>query len=162
VGDKYADYLPLLNLVVQPFTQVPASLTQPNLGLQAQLVLSIPLFDGGVRYGQQREREVTEAQAQISLDAAMRQMNADVRGAFETVRRSDGALKTTRDAAALAKQTLDLTTLAYKAGAISNLEVIDAERRSRDAESAVVIAEDSARQARLDLLAASGRFPTTR
>ena len=39
------------------------------------------------------------------------------------------------------------------------LEVIDAERRSRDAETAAVVAEDAARQARLDLLAASGRFP---
>ena len=38
-------------------------------------------------------------------------------------------------------------------------EVIDAERQARDAETQAAIAEDTARQARLDLLAASGRFP---
>jgi hypothetical protein len=37
--------------------------------------------------------------------------------------------------------------------------VIDAERRARDADTAVAIAEDSVRRARLDLLAALGRFP---
>ena len=54
---------------------------------------------------------------------------------------------------------LRLSELAYRAGATSNLEVIDAERASRDADTAAAIAEDAARQARLDLLAASGRFP---
>lgn len=36
---------------------------------------------------------------------------------------------------------------------------LDAERRARDAESAAAVSEDAARQARLDLLLASGRFP---
>jgi hypothetical protein len=37
--------------------------------------------------------------------------------------------------------------------------VIDAERTARDAETAVAVAEDGARQARLDMLAATGRLP---
>jgi outer membrane protein TolC len=52
-----------------------------------------------------------------------------------------------------------MANLAYEAGASTNIEVIDAERRARDAATVVVIAEDASRQARLDLLAASGRFP---
>jgi outer membrane protein TolC len=64
-----------------------------------------------------------------------------------------------RQAAALAKEAHDLANLAYSAGATTNLEVIDAARRWRDAESSAVEAEDEARNARLDLLAASGRFP---
>jgi outer membrane protein TolC len=59
----------------------------------------------------------------------------------------------------LAHQALDLANLAYHAGATTNIEVIDAERRARDADSAVVIAEDNVRQARLDLLVAAGQFP---
>lgn len=57
------------------------------------------------------------------------------------------------------ESTLSLANLAYSAGATTNLEVIDAERRARDAETQAVIAEDNARQARLDPLSASGRFP---
>lgn len=54
---------------------------------------------------------------------------------------------------------MDLANVAYRAGATTNLEVIDAERRARDAQVQAVLAEDAARQARLDLLLASGSFP---
>ena len=48
---------------------------------------------------------------------------------------------------------------AYRAGATSNLEVIDAQRRARDARASANSADDAAREARLNLLIASGRFP---
>ena len=54
---------------------------------------------------------------------------------------------------------LMIATMAYKAGATTNLEVIDAARSARDADTAAAQAEDLSRQARLDLLVASGRFP---
>jgi hypothetical protein len=38
-------------------------------------------------------------------------------------------------------------------------EVIDAARQARDAETQAAVSEDAAREARLDLLAATGRFP---
>jgi outer membrane protein TolC len=75
------------------------------------------------------------------------------------MRRADQALVSAQNAAKLAKEALDLANLSYRAGATTNIEVLDAERRSLDAETAAVIAEDAARQARLELLAASGRFP---
>jgi outer membrane protein len=55
---------------------------------------------------------------------------------------------------------LSLTNLAYRAGASTNIEVIDAERVARDADTSVAQAEDAWRQATLDLLLASGRFPS--
>jgi len=99
------------------------------------------------------------AQAREQLTGAIRQARADVRGAFTALLRADDSLKAARDGATLAQQALSLATLAYKAGAVTNLEVIDAERRARDAETTAALAEDSSRQARLDLLAASGKFP---
>jgi outer membrane protein len=75
------------------------------------------------------------------------------------LKRADESLVLTRDAATLAREALELAALAYKAGATSNIEVVDAERRAHEAETQVAVAEDSARQARLDLLAACGRFP---
>ena len=54
---------------------------------------------------------------------------------------------------------LRITTAAFEVGATTNIEVIDAQRRSRDADTAVAVAEDAVRQARLDLLTALGRFP---
>ena len=157
--DSYADYLPILSGVVQPFYQNPSSLTLPTTGWQAQLLLSLPLYDGGNRYGLKHERDALHDQAKTRLDAALRQARSEVRIAFEAVQQADGALGQSREAMKLAQEALELAQLAYRAGATSNIEVVDAERRARDAETDAAVAEDGARQARLDLLAAAGRFP---
>lgn len=159
VRDSYTDYLPLLTGVAQPFYQNPASLTLPTTGWQAQLLLTIPLFDGGNRYGLKHERDALYDQAKTKLEAALRQARSEVRLGFESVQRADEALVQARDAAKLAQEALELSQLAYRAGATSNIEVVDAERRARDAATDAAVAEDAARQARLDLLAAAGKFP---
>jgi outer membrane protein TolC len=157
--DSYTDYLPFLIGTFQPFYQNPESLTQPTTGWQAQLLLTIPFYDGGLRYGLSSERESLSAEARAQYDALIRQAKSDVRVAFEAVKRSEASLLAAVNAARLAKDALDLANVAYRAGATTNIEVIDAESRARQAATAAVIAEDTARQARIDLLAASGRFP---
>jgi outer membrane protein TolC len=82
-----------------------------------------------------------------------------VRAAFETLRRAEESLTQARSAASLAGEALSLASLAYNAGATTNLEVIDAEQTARDAEIQAEVAADNARQARLDMLAAIGSFP---
>ena len=159
VRDTYADFLPLLVGVAQPFVSSAASLTTPSSGWQAQLVLAVPFYDGGFRYGALEERRALRDEARELLDAALRQARSDVRAAFDGVQRADEALLAARDASRLAAQALDITTLAYHTGATNDLDVVDAERRARDAANAAAIAEDAARQARIDLLSASGRFP---
>lgn len=159
VRDSYADYLPILSGLVQPFYQNPSSLTSPTTGWQAQLLLSLPLYEGGNRYGLKHERDALHEQAKTRLEAALRQARSEVRVAFEAVQRADEALGQAREASKLAQEALELSQLAYRAGATSNIEVVDAERRARDAETDTAVAEDGARQARLDLLAAAGRFP---
>jgi outer membrane protein TolC len=157
--DSYADYLPFLIGTVQPFYQNPPTLVQPLTGWQAQLLLTIPIYDGGLRYGLAAEREALSNEARSQYEALVRQARSDVRLAFESVKRAEAALAAATQAARLARSALELATMAYQAGATTNIEAIDAERRARDAETTAAIAEDNARQARVDLLAASGRFP---
>jgi outer membrane protein TolC len=159
VRDSYADFLPFLTGVAQPFASSFASLTSPTTGWLAQLVLILPLYDGGFRYGALEQRRAERDQARELLDAALRQARADVRTGFEAMRRADASLQQAREASRLAAEALDITTLAYHAGATNDLEVVDAQRRARDAANAAAVAEDAARQARIDLLAATGRFP---
>jgi outer membrane protein TolC len=158
-GDTWAYYMPYLAAVGTPFAQYPKSLTQPELGWQAQLVLTLPLYDGGLRNGIGRERDAVLAEAKANLEAGLREAQAEIRANFEAMVRADLALASARDASRLARRAMDLATLAYKAGATTNLEVIDAARSARDADTAAAQAEDLSRQARLDLLVASGRFP---
>jgi outer membrane protein TolC len=159
VRDDWTDYSPYLTGVFNPFYSTPATVTYPTTGWQAELLLTVPFYDGGLRYGQEKERSVTRHEAQAQLEGVLRQARSDVRTAFEEVKRADAALAVARQAAELAETGLELANTAYRAGASTNIEVIDAERTARDAETAVVVAEDGARQARLDLLAATGRFP---
>jgi outer membrane protein TolC len=157
--ESWTDYTPSLVGQFIPFYQNPSSLTTPETGWQALLVLSFPLVEGGLRRGQSRERAALVAEARSQYEGLLRQTRSDIRVAVEEIRRADQAMKSTANAARLAREALGLADLAYRAGATTNLEVIDAERRARDADTAAVIAEDNARQARLDLLAAAGQFP---
>jgi outer membrane protein TolC len=155
----WSDYLPLLTAVVQPGYQNPPTLTVPLWSMQAQLVLSIPLYDGGLRYGQQKERRALQQQAEALLDQARRQASAEVRSALGQVKAADEALAAARVSTTQARRVLSLAEQAFQAGGSTNLEVVDAERRARDAETGMALAEDAARQARLELLAAGGLFP---
>ena len=160
--DNWTDLSPYLTGNFQAFLQDPATVSLPASGWQAQLILTVPFYDGGFRNGQWHERDALASEAKETLEATLRQAKSDVRAAYESVQRADDALKSARDAARLSQQALDLANLAYRAGATTNLEVIDAERRARDAETQAAVAEDTARNALLDLLAASGRFPEAR
>jgi outer membrane protein len=160
--DSWIDFLPQLTGQFQPFYQTPASLTMPTTGWQTMLVLTLPLYDGGARYGASDERRVLRDEAEFQVTGLLRQARSEVRIAFEAQRSAEKSLAAARDAAQLAHQAQDMSVLAYKAGASTNLEVIDAERQARDTDTEVTVAEDALRQARLDLLIASGRFPRGR
>lgn len=159
VRHSFTDFLPLLSGSFAPFYQNPPSIVQPLVGWQARLDLSWALFDGGARYGARHERQAIYEQARLGVIAGQRLIRSEVRVADEAMARSREALTAARRAAAAAGEALKLATLAYRAGATNNLEVIDAERRARDAAAASVQAEDQLRQAQLDVLIAAGRFP---
>jgi outer membrane protein TolC len=159
VRNDWADFLPTVALGFQPFVQAPATVTYPHAGFQATAALSWALYDGGLRYGLQDERALLASEAHLAEEGAGRQARADVRAALVEVQRSDAGLAASTEAAKLAHEALELTRGAYQAGAGTNIEVIDAEKTALDADTQTAIAEDAARQARLDLLAATGRFP---
>jgi outer membrane protein TolC len=125
----------------------------------AQLAAVWPVFAGGLRPAQSKERGALASEAEEALRGVMRQARSEVRLSFEAMRYAYAGYDAARRGAETAVAALDLANQAYRAGATSNLEVIDAERRARDAATTAVIAEDAVRQANLDLLSAAGRFP---
>ena len=157
--DNWLDFLPSLLLTAQPFTQNPGTTQLPHFGWQAQVILSVPFYDGGARYGQHVQHRAAEQESQEILDTLLRQAHSEVRVAFESLRHAEDALIVQRRAFDRASDSVILSSDAYRAGAVNNLEVVDAERVARDAESGAIIAEDAVRQARLDLLTAVGQFP---
>ena len=159
VRDDWTDYAPYLAGAFTPFYSTPPTVTYPTTGWEAQLLLTVPFYDAGLRYGQARVRDAARDQAEAQREATLRQARSDVRTAFEEIKRADEALAAAHKAAELSRTGLELANASYRAGASTDIEVIDAERTARDAETSVAVAEDGARQARLDLLAATGRWP---
>jgi outer membrane protein len=119
----------------------------------------VPIFDAGVRKATKQLRAVAVDTARIQLTDVELRARAALREAHAALQSSDVALAHARIAAQHAADVLRITDVAFRAGATTNIELIDAQRRARDADTAVAQAEDRVRQARLDLLVALGRFP---
>lgn len=156
---NWLDFLPTANLAFTPFFQDPPTINNPRLGWQLTANVNWLLYDGGFRYGVHKERRVLERQSVLQLEATQRQATAEVRVAKVALQGAIDALTAAKRSTDLMHEALDLANVAYRAGATTNLEVIDAERRARDADIASIVAEDAARQAKLELLSSQGLFP---
>lgn len=156
---SWTDWLPTLAGTLQATALDPAIAPTPASGWQAQLVLTLPIFEGGLRSGQAREREAVERQARTAVDATLRQARSEVRVAAEAVQHQEAAFAAARRAAESARDVLSMVSRAYEAGAANSLDATTAQQQARDADLAMVIAEDAVRNARLDLLSSAGLFP---
>ncbi len=157
--DSWRDWVPTLGLNFEETLQQPGTVFLLPHEWQAELLLTIPIFEGGLRIAQKRERSALVQEAQDNLAGGRVQARSDVRIANDAIRLADQGLISARHAARQAHDALDITNLSYNAGASTSLDVLDAQRRARDADTSVATAEDAARQARLDFLVGSGRFP---
>jgi len=157
--DSWADYVPWAAASFDLFYQTPPTQTLPRTGWQLTVTLGFSIYDGGLRYGLLKERRAREHEARIRLDGQLRLVDADVRTATVELERARSALVSAREAARLWADTLRLTIVSYRAGLSTNIEVIDAQLAALNADIAAALAENNERQAELDLLLASGRFP---
>jgi outer membrane protein TolC len=123
------------------------------------VLFALPVFDGGQRRGQAQERAALVDAVRTERTELERQAGSDIRVAREAIAATERALVHARNAVAEAEEVVRITDIAFREGATTNIEVIDAQRHARDAETAAVIAEDAVRRARLELLIATGRFP---
>jgi outer membrane protein TolC len=158
-SDAWRDNLPSVTALFSPQMLAPSGLFADARSYRASIQFSIPLFDSGGRRGLARERAVLVDLVRTERTQAERQAASEIRAAREAIGATERALAHARRAAQQAEEVVQITDVAFREGATTNIEVIDAQRRARDAETAAAIAEDAVRRARLELLAATGRFP---
>jgi outer membrane protein TolC len=159
VRDSSKDYWPSLDAIFQPSTTAPAQFFLPANSWRFLLQANVPIFDSGQRAATKVQRQAAVEQARATLSGAVTQASAQVRAAREAVASGERSLTSARRVADEARQVGNITSISFRAGAATNIEVIDAERGSRDADTAVAVAEDTLRRAKLELLNALGRFP---
>jgi outer membrane protein len=157
--DSWRDWVPTATAAFEPQLVTPSGLFQPSRTWRGFVALSVPIFDAGVRKATKQLRAVAVDTARIQLTDVELRARAELRTAHAALQSSDTALAHARTAARHAADVLRITDIAFRAGATTNIELIDAQRGARDADTAVAQAEDRVRQARLDLLVALGRFP---
>jgi outer membrane protein TolC len=157
--DSWKDWVPSATASFEPQFVAPAGLFQPSRTWRGFVSLSVPIFDAGARRATARQREVAVGTARIQLTDVQLRARAELRAARAAVESTERARTHARLAAQHAADVLRISDIAFREGLTSNIELIDAQRRARDADTAVAQAEDRVRQARLDLLVALGRFP---
>jgi outer membrane protein TolC len=137
----------------------PAQLFSPQHTWRLLLQMSVPLLDAGQRQGLKLERQAAVDVSRATLTRALTSARSEVRAAREAIASAERGLASAGAGADQAQQVVNIVNVSFRAGAATNIEVIDAERRARDADTAVAVAEDTLRRARLELLTALGRFP---
>jgi outer membrane protein TolC len=157
--DSWKDVSPFAEASFDPRYVTPAGLFQPSRTWRLTNSVTQPIFQGGLQRAVKREREILFDASRIALTELEIRARSEVRLAQASLESLERSLVSARSAAEQAGEVLRITTTAFEVGATTNIEVIDAQRSARDAESVVALAQDAVQRARLELLVAIGRFP---
>jgi len=157
--DSSKDWWPVVDAIFQPSTIYPSQLFLPQNSWRLLTQTTFPLVDSGARAGIKIQRRADVEQARAQLAGASIRAAAETRAARAAVASIERTVAAARAGADQARQVETITGISFRAGAATNIEVIDAQRIARDADAAVAITEDQLRRARLELLDALGRFP---
>ncbi|HLL01257.1 MAG TPA: TolC family protein [Myxococcaceae bacterium] len=146
-----AGYLPTLgiasNLSANTTTDPgPAKVSTWNIAA----VLSVPIWEGGLRGGLVRERTGIERQATQARERTRREVELEVARTRRGVEVAEALVKTAAEGRALAEQTDQLTRRSFEIGRGSSLELVQSAAALRQAELALALREFELVQARLE------------
>ena len=98
-----------------------------NLGSAAAATISIPVWNWGATQSRIKQAELRRAQAQRELSLAQRRLLAEIKSLYSEAETAMNELGGLERSAQLAEESLRLTTLRYKGGEATVLEVVDAQ-----------------------------------
>jgi outer membrane protein TolC len=129
----------------------------PRTTWSVSAVLSIPIWDGGARYGALRTARVVRDESGYALESARRTATIAVDQARRSISVAEAALDVARQAQTLAARVDQLTQTSYRAGQGTSLELVIAAAALRQAEVQLVLSEFNVVNARLGALFALAR-----
>lgn len=119
-------------------------------------ILGWPVFDGGVRRAETAERNALVRGAELELESSLRDVERQLRSAAVQLSTEQAALREASAAVRAARKNADETTVLYREGLASALELADATQRLFEAEVAEATATYRMALAYLSLREASG------
>ncbi|HZQ18041.1 MAG TPA: TolC family protein [Terriglobales bacterium] len=129
-----------------------------NLGYSAVATLNIPIWNWGASRSKVKAAELDRDQAKVELSFAQRKMAADLKDFYNEAGTSRSELESLRQSAELAAESLRLTTLRYRAGEATVLEVVDSQNTLTQAQNALGDGQVRYRVAVANLQMLTGRF----
>jgi len=158
-SDSWKDRLPSLNGIFTPSVLEPPGAFAKTFSWRAQVIFAVPMWDSGFRSGEMAQRLADLNVIKFERANLERQGASEIRTARDAVASTTRAFTQAQLATDRANQVVQITDVAFREGASTNIEVLDAQRQARDVETQAAIAEDALKRAQLDLLVALGRFP---
>ncbi|HKW31387.1 MAG TPA: TolC family protein [Candidatus Acidoferrum sp.] len=98
-----------------------------NLGTSAAATLNIPIWNWGATQSRVKQAELRRDQAKRELSFAQRKLLAEIKSLYSEAETAMTELGGLERSAQLAEESLRLTTLRYKGGEATVLEVVDAQ-----------------------------------
>lgn len=129
-----------------------------NLGYSAAATLNLPIFNWGAIQSKVKQAELRRGLAHVQLSEAQRTALANLRAFWSEANTARSQLELLRNSADLAAESLRLTSLRYKAGEATALEVVDAENSLTAARDGYDDAEARYRVALATLQTLTGPF----
>jgi outer membrane protein TolC len=99
----------------------------PNLGSSVVLTLNIPIWNWGSTQSKVKQAELRRDQAKRELSLSQRKLLAELQSLYAEAETASSDLASLSQSAELAAESLRLTTLRYKNGEATVLEVADAQ-----------------------------------
>jgi outer membrane protein TolC len=107
-----------------------------NLGSSAAATLNIPIWNWGATQSRIKQAELRRTQAHRELSLAQRKLLAEIKSLYAEAETAFTELGGLQRSAELAADSLRLTTLRYKGGEATVLEVVDAQTTNAQASAA--------------------------
>jgi len=122
----------------------------------ASLVLSWKFFDGGANSAERQRARIAARQAKLQQDAIAQQVELEVRQALDRLAESTDSLTVAEARAEAARSALFIATRKRDAGAISQVEFLDARNAATSADLALNVTRFQLLQRRVELEFAAG------
>jgi outer membrane protein TolC len=145
----YFQFLPTISAASTLSTTDQTYLAQPKTTWNIQGILTVPIWDGGVRYGALRNARAAEDIAAQQLEALRRQAIIQVEQAQRQLLVAQQSAAVAREQRDLAAQNDAMTQAAYLAGQGTSLELVTASEAHRQAELNLTLQELTAVKARI-------------
>ena len=155
ITDVWLAFSPTASLSTTAGVANQTSLVSGRTGTwSVQALITLPLWDGGARYGSRRIARATATESRLRLETALRSASIGVAQALRAVLVAEQLRSVLENQRDLARETAQLSQRAYEMGTGTSFDLVDTAQKARASEVDLAVKEFTVIQAKLGALLA--------